>query len=108
MRSRPFADEGRLAIAVTSLLHGKWGASAERARELERRGLAGPMLTAREVRCVARTSHSGRQLLLPPANWCLICLRPGSCRELLMAERGVVGTDFNGKSFEREFSLCEH
>jgi hypothetical protein len=29
-------------------------------------------------------------------------------RELLMAERGKVGKNWQGESFEREFSLCEH
>lgn len=29
-------------------------------------------------------------------------------RELLMAERGQVGKNWQGESFEREFSLCEH
>ena len=28
--------------------------------------------------------------------------------QLLMAERGKVGQNWQGESFEREFSLCEH
>ena len=29
-------------------------------------------------------------------------------REILMAERGKIGKNWQGESFERQFSLCEH
>jgi hypothetical protein len=57
------------------------GGAAPAASSLESRGLAGPLLHLSGAKGV---------------------------RELLMAERGRVGKDWQGKSFEREFSLCEH